>query len=104
MPGEKAPGMGGGLEPPHGQCPLTRRLVGVLRTIVHIAVLPVFHARQDLPLGGFVALELIGDDHPWDIPAPFEELAEELLGRPLSRRRCTRISRTFPSRSTARHR
>jgi hypothetical protein len=53
--------------------------VGVFRPIVQIAVLPVFHARQYLPLGGLVAFELIGDDHPWDIPAAFEELAEERL-------------------------
>jgi hypothetical protein len=72
--------MAGGLEPPHGPFPLTRRLMGVLHPIVQIAVLPVFHTGHDLARGGTVALGLVRDDHPWDIPAPFEELAEEFLG------------------------
>jgi hypothetical protein len=50
-------------------------------TVIHIAMLPVLHARQYFTLGGLVALELIGDDHPWDIPAPLEELADEFLRR-----------------------
>jgi hypothetical protein len=81
MRGEKALGMARRPEPSHGPFPLARRSVGVFRTIIHIAVLPVFHARHYLPLSSLVALELIGDDQPGDIPAPLEERAEEFLGR-----------------------
>ena len=67
-------------EPLPAPFPLAPRLVRVLGAIIHIAVLPVFDARQDLSLSSTVALQLIGDDHAGDILAAFEELAEELLG------------------------
>ena len=67
-----------GLEALHAALPLLGRLVGVLRTVVQIAVLAVLDARQDLPLGSTVALQLIGDDDPWDVVAAFEQLAKEL--------------------------
>src|SRR5215831_10126128 len=51
----------------------------VLRTVIEIPMLAMFNARQELPLGGPVAFELIGDEHPWDILTAFEELAEKLL-------------------------
>jgi hypothetical protein len=51
----------------------------VLTPIIEIAALPVFHPRQDLPLGHTIALQFIGDDHPGDILTALEELAEELL-------------------------
>jgi hypothetical protein len=81
--GEKALSVAGGREPSHGPLPLPRRVMGVLRPVVHRAVLPVFHAEQNRPLSGLVALQLSGDDDPGDIPAPVEELAEECLGRVL---------------------
>jgi hypothetical protein len=43
--------------------------VGVLRTIIEIRVLAMFHFRKDLALGGTIALQFIGDDHPW-YPTP----------------------------------
>jgi hypothetical protein len=52
----------------------------VLRAVVERAVLPVFHTRQDLPLGRPVAFQLIRDDDPWHVLAAFEELAEARLG------------------------
>jgi hypothetical protein len=55
-------------------------LVRVLGTVVEVAVLPVFDAREDLSLRRAVAFQPIGDDDPWYVPAAFEELAEELLG------------------------
>lgn len=57
--------------------------MGVFRPIVQVAVLPVFDAREDLALRRAVAFQPIGDDDPWHAPAPFEELAEEFLGRVL---------------------
>jgi hypothetical protein len=44
-------------------------------------VLAVLHTRENLPLRGAVAFQLVGDDHPGRILAPFQQLAEELLGR-----------------------
>jgi len=77
---EKALGVTRGLEPPHVPFPLARRLVGVFRPIVQVAVLPVFDAREDLSLRRAVAFQPIGDDDPWHVPAALEELAEERLG------------------------
>lgn len=42
-------------------------------------MLTMFDPRQDLALGGPVALEFVGDDHPWHVPHTLEKLAEELL-------------------------
>lgn len=53
----------------------------VLTPIIEIAALTVLHAREHLALCRAIAFELIGDDHAWDVLQPFEELAEELLGR-----------------------
>ena len=51
----------------------------ILCSIVQATVLTVFHTGQDLPLGSAIAGELVRDDHPWDIRAAREQLAEELL-------------------------
>src|SRR5262249_38670519 len=58
-------------------------LVGVLRAIIQIPVLAMFYSRKNLSLGGPVALQLIGDDHPRYVRHSFEQLAEELLRRSL---------------------
>jgi len=52
----------------------------ILRTIIEVTMLPVCDARQHRLFRGPVAFQLIGDDDPWDVLAPFEELAEERLG------------------------
>ena len=49
--GEEALGVPRGFDLRHAAFPLARRLVGVFRAVVQVAVLPVFDARQDLPLG-----------------------------------------------------
>ena len=67
------------LEALHPALPLTRRLVGVLGAIVHIAVLPMFHPRQEFSLGGAVAFQLVGDKHPWHVRQAFEQLTKELF-------------------------
>jgi hypothetical protein len=38
-------------------------LVRVLLTVIQMAMLPVFHTRQELSLGRPITLELIGDEH-----------------------------------------
>src|SRR5262245_24966422 len=53
----------------------------VLRAVVKIPMLAMFHAREDLALGRAVALELIRDEHPWPVLQPLEQLAEKLLRR-----------------------
>jgi hypothetical protein len=53
-------------EPLHALLSLTRGLVRILRTVVQIPMLTMFHPGEDLALGGSVALEFIGADHAWD--------------------------------------
>ena len=60
--GEKPLRVARGLEPLHMALPVAGRLVGVLRTIIEIPVLAMFHSRKNLVLGRSVALELVGDD------------------------------------------
>jgi hypothetical protein len=51
----------------------------VFRPMVEIAMLPMFYPGEALPLRAPIALQLISDNHPWDIPTAFEELAEDRL-------------------------
>jgi hypothetical protein len=55
----------------------------VLRTIVEIPMLAMLYARKHLPLGGFIALQFIGDDDSRHIQQVLEQLTEELLCGPL---------------------
>ena len=41
----------------------------------------VFHHRENLPLGGVIALQCIGDDHPRRIQQAPQKLAEEFHRR-----------------------
>src|SRR5260370_2910176 len=52
-----------------------------LSAIVEIAALAVLDPRQDLAFGGGVALELVCDDHPRNIPQALQQLTEEPRGR-----------------------
>ena len=64
---EEPLGLAGGLKPLHAPFPLPRRLMGVFRPVVQIAMLPMFNAGQDLALGGPVASQLIRDDYSMDV-------------------------------------
>jgi hypothetical protein len=55
------------------------RLMRVLRTVIAVAVLAMFDTREHLSLCGTVALDLVRDDHPGNILAALEQLAEEFL-------------------------
>jgi hypothetical protein len=79
--GEKPLCLTWGLELLHVPFPLPCGLVRVLIAVIEIAVLSVFHPRQDLPLGGPIAFEFIRDEHPWDVLTSLEEFAEKLLRR-----------------------
>lgn len=46
-------------------------------------MLPILHARHEFPLSGPITLRLIGDDHPWNVRASLEQLAEVPFGRSL---------------------
>ena len=52
-----------GFEPLHAPLPLPGGLVRILRSIIEIAMLAMFHARENCALSSCVALEFIGDDH-----------------------------------------
>ena len=54
--------------------------MGVLTAVVEVTTLPVFDPRQDLPFRRAVALQLVGDDHPWHVLQSLEQLTKELLG------------------------
>jgi len=77
--GEKPLGVPWRLEPLHAPLSLAGGLVGVLRAVIQIPMLPMFHAWQELPLGGSITVQLVRDDDPWSILAPLEQLAEEFL-------------------------
>jgi hypothetical protein len=76
---EETLGLARGFEPLHTLLPLTGGLVRVLRAIIQRPVLAMFHPREDLSLGGSVALEFIDNDHARYVRQALEELAEELL-------------------------
>jgi hypothetical protein len=76
---EETLGLPGRLEPLHASLSLPRRLVGVFRPVVQIAMLPMLAAGQALAYGGTVASQMIGDDDSWNVREIFDPLAEELF-------------------------
>ena len=80
MGGEKALGMAGGFEPTHLPFPLAGRLVGQFGAVVQTLVLALFDAGDEFLAGGFIALELVGDDDPRHVAQALEELSKEALG------------------------
>src|SRR5215510_12647824 len=71
---QKTLGMPRGFKPLHAIFPLARWPMRVLTAVIEIPTLTVFHPRQDLPFGRAVALQLIGDDDPWHVLEPLEQL------------------------------
>jgi hypothetical protein len=55
MRGEKTLRVPWGFKPLHAPFPLAGRLVGVLRAIVGVTVLPMFHTGEHFPFGGAVS-------------------------------------------------
>jgi hypothetical protein len=80
--GKEALRIAGGFKPLHPALSLAGGLVRILDAVVEIAMLPMFHTRQHLTLGGAVALKLIRDDHPGHILAAFQQLPEAWSSRP----------------------
>ena len=60
---EEALSVARGLEALHVAFALSGGLVRILRTVVQIPVLAMFHTWKDLSLRGCVALEFVGHDH-----------------------------------------
>ena len=81
--GEKALGMGGGLELLRPPFPLACGLAGILRAIIQIAMLPMFHTGQDLAPRRLIALQFVGHNYPRDVCQALGEFPKELLGRNL---------------------
>jgi len=77
--GEEPRRVARGLQPLHVPLPLVGGLVGVLGTVIEIAVLAVCHSWEQFPFGGPVALQFSGDEHPRHVRQAFEQLAKELL-------------------------
>ena len=62
---------------------LSRRRVGSVRTLsqaVEEAALPVLDVGHDVAVGDTVAAQAIGDDAPWLVLQPAEQLPEQTLG------------------------
>src|SRR5258708_22865121 len=79
--GKKALRVFGGLEAPHLLFTQSRGLMRIFRTIVQPFVLPMLHPRQDLTFCCSVTFQFIGDNHPWHVLKPFEELAKKTFCR-----------------------
>jgi hypothetical protein len=79
--GKEALGVSWGFEFTHASFPLRGRLVRIFRTIIEVAVLPMFDTGQELALGHPVAPQLVGNNDPRNVRQALEQLAEELLRR-----------------------
>jgi hypothetical protein len=81
--GEKALRVPWRREALHPALPLAGGLLGVLRAVVQIPVLPMFHAWEELPLGSAITRQLVRANRPWPIGQALEPLAEKPLRRRL---------------------
>src|SRR3954451_11917777 len=80
MDGQKPLHLPRRLEALHDPLSSSRRLVGILRPVVEAFVLAVLDAGHDLPLGGTVAAQLVGDQHTRRLPLLLHELAQQAFG------------------------
>src|SRR6266487_9146 len=67
-------------KPPHFPFTQSRRLVGILGSIVQSFVLAMLHSRQDFPFRRTITGEFVGNDHARDVGEPFEQLTEKSFG------------------------
>jgi hypothetical protein len=80
----------------HAPLPLTRRLMGILRTVLEIAVQALLHTGQYVPLGGLL-LSLSVTLTRGTYFKPLSSLRKNFFAAFLLRRLCTGISRTWLS-------
>src|SRR5512135_1664546 len=69
-----------GFEAPHFLLSQSRRLVGVLSTIVETFVLTMLHSWQDLAFRRPITLQFVSNDHARHVLQPFEQFPKESLG------------------------
>src|SRR5690242_12220152 len=80
MDGQKLLHLPRRLEALHDPLSSSGRLVGILRPVVEAFVLAVLDARHDLPLGGTVAAQLVGDQHTRRSPLLLQQFAQQAFG------------------------
>src|ERR1700752_22678 len=68
------------LEPLHDTLAAAGRLMRILGPVVEALVLPVLNAGHNLPLGGAIAAQLVGDQHTGRSQVLLEQIAEQALG------------------------
>jgi hypothetical protein len=68
------------LEPLHDPLSSSRRLAGILRSVIEAFVLPVLSAKHELALGSRIAFQLVGDQHTRRSSLLLQQLAEPALG------------------------
>ena len=77
---EETLGVARGFKPLHPPLPLAGGLVGVLRPIIQIALLPMCHPRKELSLCSPITLQFVSNDHARHVLQPFEPFPKESLG------------------------
>jgi hypothetical protein len=75
--GEEALGLPGRFKSLPAPLPLAGGLVRVRGAVLEIAMLAMFHARQEFSFGGIVASQSVCDHHSWHVPHTLERVAEE---------------------------
>src|SRR3954470_12243773 len=68
------------LEALHDPLSSSRWLMRILRPVVEALVLAVLDARHDLPLGGSIAFQLVGDQHTRRSALLLQQLAQQAFG------------------------
>jgi hypothetical protein len=95
--GEKSLRVPWGLKPLHPPLALPGGLMGVFRAVIEIPMLTVLDSRRNLALGGPVVLRLSVMITRGTEVKPLSSLRKNFVAAFLLRRRCPRISSTFPS-------
>ena len=80
MDGKKALNLPRRREPLHDPLASSGRLMRILCPVVEARVLPVLNAGHNLPLGGAIAAQLVGDQHTGRPQVLLEQFAEQALG------------------------
>src|SRR5438045_9040321 len=80
MGGEEALNLPRRFEPLHDPLSSSGRLMGVFGPVIEALVLPMLDPGHDLPFGGGVALQLVGNEHTTGAPLLLEEFPEPAFG------------------------
>src|SRR5262245_50202983 len=83
MSRKKPMGLPGRLEASHLTLSLSSGLLGDLRPIIQVSVLPMGDTRQQFPACSSIAAQPIGDKEPGNIVKALQQLTKEALGSAL---------------------